>query len=136
MPNAFCHIELNTDDIAHAKKFYKSVFAWKLNDMKGMPYTMIDVGKGVGGGMQPKMPNAPTAWLPYVEVDSIKTTIAKARKAGATIALEYMAMGANGAIGVFMDPSGAAVGIWEPAKKTAPKKSAAKKTVKKATKKR
>ena len=62
MPNPFAHIELNTDDVAKAKKFYKSVFDWKLSDMPGMPYTMIDVGGGTGGGMQPK-PMADT-WSP------------------------------------------------------------------------
>lgn len=137
MPNAFCHIELNTDDVAKAKKFYKSVFAWKLNDMPGMPYTMIDVGQGVGGGMQVKpMPDAPTSWLPYVEVESVKATIAKAKKGGAAIVVEFMAIGGNGAIGIFMDPSGAPLGVWEPAKKAAPApKKAAAKPAKKAAKK-
>ncbi len=42
------------------------------------PYTMIDVGGGVGGGLQKKpMPEQPTAWLPYVEVDDVKATMAK-----------------------------------------------------------
>ena len=127
MPNPFAHIELNTDDVAKAKKFYKSVFDWKLNEMKGMPYTMIDVGVGTGGGMQPKpMPEAPTAWLPYVQVDDVKTSLAKASKAGARVVLDYMPIGGNGAIGVFLDPSGAALGVWEMAKQ-APKKAAAKK---------
>jgi uncharacterized protein len=118
MPNAFAHIELNTDDLKKAKQFYKNVFSWKLTDMKGMAYTMIDVGKGTGGGMQKKpMPQAPTAWLPYVEVDDVKKTIKKATKAGANILVDYMAIGDQGAIGVFMDPSGAPLGVWEAAKK-------------------
>ena len=64
MANPFAHIELSTDDLSQAKKFYKKVFAWKLNDAKGMPYTMVDVGKGTGGGMQKKQMPGPTAWLP------------------------------------------------------------------------
>ncbi len=139
MPNPFAHIELNTDDVAKAKKFYKSVFDWKLTDMKGMPYTMIDVGGGTGGGMQPKpMPEQPVAWLPYVQVDDVKKSIAKAAKAGARVVVEYMPIGENGAIGVFLDPSGAALGVWEMAKtapKPAAKKAAAKKPAKKAAKK-
>ena len=54
MANDFAHCELSTGDLATAKKFYASIFNWKLKDMPGMPYTMVDVGKGkTGGGMQP-----------------------------------------------------------------------------------
>jgi hypothetical protein len=97
-------------------------------------YLGIDVGKGTGGGMQKKpMPEAPTSWLPYVEVDDVKKTIAKAKKLGAKIMVEYMAIGDMGAIGVFVDPSGAGLGVWELAKK--PAKKTAKKAAKKAKKK-
>ena len=140
MGNPFCHVELNTADVASAKKFYKQVFDWKLRDMPGdMAYTMIEVGKGLGGGMMKKpMPEAPTMWLSYVEVASVKKTIAKAQAAGATIMAPYVPIGDMGAIGVFVDPTGAALGVWEkgkPAKKPAAKK-AAKKPAKKAKKKR
>lgn len=137
MSNPFAHIELNTDDLTKAKKFYKSVFDWKLNDMPGVPYTMIDVGKGTGGGMQTKpMAEAPTSWLPYVEVASVKGSLAKATKAGARVVLDYMQIGQNGAIGVFLDPTGAALGVWEAGKKaaTAAAKKAAKKPAKKPAK--
>lgn len=130
MGNPFCHIELSTDDLGKAKKFYKSLFDWKLDEMKGMPYTMINVGTGVGGGMQKKpMPQMPTSWLAYVEVADVKKTLAKAKKAGAQIVQDYMPIGESGAIGVFVDPHGAALGLWESAKKAAPakKKAAAKK---------
>lgn len=136
MPNPFVHIELSTDNLAGAKKFYKSIFGWKLSDMKmgpGMVYTMIDVQGGTGGGMGPKQDgNAPNAWLPYVEVDSVKKTIAKARKGGATILVEYQPVGAMGALGIFVDPTGAPLGVWEtaakaPAKKAGKKKAAPKK---------
>jgi predicted enzyme related to lactoylglutathione lyase len=123
MPNPFCHVELSTDDVAASKKFYKSLFDWKVDSLgKEMGgYTMIDVGKGVGGGMMQKMmPEQPTAWLPYVEVDDVKKTLAKARKLGAQVKVDYMAIpGGMGAFGVFVDPSGAGLGVWEAAKKKA-----------------
>jgi predicted enzyme related to lactoylglutathione lyase len=124
MANAFVHIELNTDDLTAARKFYKRVFDWKLQDMPAEGYTMIDVGKGTGGGMQKKpMAEAPTAWLPYVEVDSVKRSLAKAAKAGAQIVQDYMPIGGMGAIGIFIDPTGAALGVWETAKKKPAKKA-------------
>lgn len=128
MANAFVHIELGTDDIGRAKKFYKALFDWKLTDMPE-GYTMINVGKGTGGGMMKKqMPEQPTMWLPYVEVDSVKKTVAKAKKAGAGVMVEYMAIGDMGAIGVLADPTGAAFGVWEKGK-AAPRR--AKKAAKK-----
>jgi predicted enzyme related to lactoylglutathione lyase len=124
MPNPFVHIELNTDDVAKAKKFYKGLFKWKLGAM-APGYTGIDVGKGgTGGGMQKKpMAEAPTLWLPYVEVEDVKKTVAKARKLGANVQVDYMEIGDMGAIGVFVDPTGAPIGVWAKAKKR-PKKVA------------
>ena len=113
MPNPFAHIELTTDNLKAAQKFYGKVFAWKLSEMPGMNYTMIDVGGGTGGGMQLKpMPEAPTGWMPYVQVDDVKATVAKATKAGATAMLPYQEVGDMGSIGVFADPNGAVIGVW------------------------
>ena len=138
MAHPFAHLELNTDDPAAAKKFYQSVFDWKLQDMGD--YTMIDTGggpDGAGGGIQKKpMADAPTAWLPYVRVDSVKATLAKAAAGGAQRVLDYTIIGDMGAIGIFTDPTGATLGVWEsakaepaaaapPAKKPAAKKAAA-----------
>jgi predicted enzyme related to lactoylglutathione lyase len=134
MPNPFAHIELTTDDLKAAQKFYGKVFAWNLKEVPGMNYTMIDVGGGTGGGMQMKpMPEAPTGWMPYVQVDDVKATVAKAVKAGATAMLPFQEIGEMGSIGVFADPNGAVIGVWAakapaaPAKKAAAKKAPAKK---------
>jgi predicted enzyme related to lactoylglutathione lyase len=142
MGNPFAHIELAADDVGGAKKFYKSVFDWQLKDMPmgDMTYTMIGVGKGVGGGMTPKMmgPQQPTAWLPYVEVADVAKSLAKAKTAGANVVVERTPIGENmGAFGVFIDPQGAALGLWEAAKKAPAKRAAAKKKpAKKAAKKK
>ena len=133
MPNPFAHVELSTDDVKKAKKFYSAVFAWKLSDMPAMSYTMIDVAGGTGGGIQKKqMPEQPTAWLPYVQVDDVKATMAKVAKAGGNVMLAYQEVGEMGAIGIFTDPQGAALGVWAakaPAEAPAP---ASKKSAKKA----
>lgn len=144
MGNPFVHIELSTDDVAGAKKFYKKLFAWKIKDMKspGMPYTLIDFGsKTAGGGITGKqMPDQPTAWLAYVEVASVKKTLAKVDAAGGRVVVPFMPIGDMGAIGVLLDPAGAALGLWEKAKvkakKKAPKKAAKKSAPKKAAKKK
>ena len=142
MPNSFAHVELHSGDVNDSKKFYKALFSWKLRDMPEMDYTMIDVGTGTGGGIMKKpMPEAPSQWLPYVQVDSVKKSVEKAKKLGGTAILEYQAIGEMGAIGVIADPGGAAIGLWEMGKgaasAAAPKKAAKKapKAAKKAPKK-
>lgn len=144
MPNPFVHVELNTDDVTTAKRFYKGLFDWKLTDVQmgpGMVYTMLDVGEGTGGGMQQKpMPNAPTMWLSYVLVDDVAETLIKARQLGAMVVVESMPIMGQGTLGVFIDPTGAALGLWQPEKmkkatkkKTAKKKAAKKQVAKKKT---
>jgi predicted enzyme related to lactoylglutathione lyase len=135
MGNPFVHMELSTGDLAAAKKFYKKVFDWKLKDLgpEMGNYSLINTGsRNVGGGMAAtSMPGQPTAWLVYAEVASVKKTIAKAEKAGAKTIVPFQEIGEMGAIGIFVDPTGASFGVWEKAKKKAAKKKAAKKTAKK-----
>jgi hypothetical protein len=141
MGNPFVHLDLTTGDVGAAKKFYKKVFDWKFLDFPAMKWTGIDVGKGVGGGMSAKQsPSDPTSWVAYVDVADVKKSIAKAAKAGAKILLPYMEIPNMGALGVFADPQGAVIGVWQAAAKKAPakKKAAAKKPAakKKAAKKK
>lgn len=126
MGNPFCHIDLSTGDVAAAKKFYKRIFDWKLVDFPEMRWTGIQVGEGVGGGMSGKQsPEVPTSWTPYVQVADVKKTIAKAAKAGATILVPFMPIPGMGALGVFVDPQGATLGVWQSAAKQAPAKTKA-----------
>ena len=147
MGNPFVHVDLATDDAAKAKKFYKKIFDWEIQDIPGMNWSSISVGDGVGGGMGAKnMPKQPSAWTAYVTVDDVKKTIAKAKKAGATIIVPYAEVGDMGSLGVFADPEGATIGVWQfkakpkrgakkSAKKSAAEKSAAKSPRKSAKKK-
>ncbi|MGC4123049.1 MAG: VOC family protein [Myxococcales bacterium] len=132
MKNVFAHIELSTGNPAKAAKFYKSLFAWKLTDLPmGVgTYTMVDTGsEECGGGIQEKMmPEAPTAWLSYVHVEDVKKTLAKAKKLGAKVVMPWTDIGEFGAIGIFTDPTGATLGVWERAKPKAKAKKPAKKS--------
>lgn len=120
MPNPFVHVELNTDDTGKAKQFYSQIFNWQLDEMP-MPngsYTFIKAGDGTGGGIFKKpMPEAPNMWLPYVQVDDVAGTLDKARKLGAKVVVEKTPIPEMGAFGIFIDPSGAVLGLWENAKK-------------------
>jgi predicted enzyme related to lactoylglutathione lyase len=122
MSNPFCHVELHTESAGTAKEFYGKLFDWRFEDspspVPGGVYTHIKVGDGTGGGLMKKaMPEAPTAWLPYVLVDDVDATLKKARGLGAKVVLEKVTVPEMGAYAVMIDPSGAALGLWHVAKK-------------------
>ncbi|HYZ41828.1 MAG TPA: VOC family protein [Stellaceae bacterium] len=118
MANPFVHVELATTDLDKAKSFYRSLFAWQLNDADmggGMTYTLINVGEGTGGGMMKHpVPGAPSAWLPYALVDDLAAATAKARSLGATIARDITEVPNEGSFSIIIDPTGAHLGLWQP----------------------
>ena len=120
MANPFVHVELNTSDLGKAKAFYAALFDWKLEDMpmpstpSGM-YTMIDVGAGAAGGMHAHpLPGAPSAWLAYVLVDDIAAATQKAKSLGASVVTGVTEVPHMGRLSVIIDPTGAALGLWQP----------------------
>jgi hypothetical protein len=116
MGNAFVHVELNTDDVARAKEFYGQLFEWELNDVpfEGGTYTTIKVGEGTGGGMMKSpMPDTPSAWLPYVEVDDVEAAAEKAKSLGGKVMKEPTDVMGAGWLAIIVDPSGAALGLWK-----------------------
>lgn len=120
MGNPFVHIELTTDNLGKAKEFYGKLFSWSLEDaqMPGGTYTMLKAEGGPGGGMMGKpSPEIPTAWLPYVQVDSVDDAVAKAKQLGGKVMKDKTAIPEMGAFAVLLDPTGAAIGVWENAKK-------------------
>lgn len=117
MANPFVHVELNTTDLSKAKTFYGKLFDWKMQDTPAPQgtYTMIDVGEGTGGGMMKQLiPGAPSAWLPYVEVDDIAAATQKAKSLGATVMMDVTEIPNMGWLSVITDPTGAEIGLWKP----------------------
>jgi predicted enzyme related to lactoylglutathione lyase len=117
MGNPFVHIELQTTDVAKAKRFYQSLFQWELEEAPEMDYTMIKVGSGTGGGMMKNpTPGAPSQWLAYVLVDDVAAALKKAKSLGAKVCMEETKVGDFGRMGVFTDPTGATLALWKPSK--------------------
>jgi predicted enzyme related to lactoylglutathione lyase len=117
MANPFVHIELNTTDLGAAKTFYRALFDWQLDDVDmggGFTYTMIRVGTGTGGGMMTHpMPGERSVWLPYAQVDDIRSATAKAQSLGATIIRDATEVMGAGWFSIIMDPTGAVLGLWQ-----------------------
>jgi len=117
MANPFVHVELHTGDLGKAKAFYSKLFGWKLKDMPmpgGDNYTMIEVGEGTGGGMMTAQPpGSPPRWQAYVGVDDVAASTRKAKELGATVMMDKTEVGGAGFMSVIVDPTGAAIALWQ-----------------------
>ncbi len=117
MANEFAHIELMTHDPEAARRFYAELFAWnwQKQEMPQGDYWVIDPGKDPKGGiMKAPEPEIPPHWLVYTRVDDVAATLELARKLGGEIFVEKMPIPGMGAFGIFKDPTGGVMAIWEP----------------------
>lgn len=115
MANHLCHFELMVSDPEKTKQFYGKVFDWTFKTDESMQgYTMIDAGKDPGGGMMKKPDTAPHhALTVYFWVDSIDDTMAKVSESGGQVIVPKMEIPDMGWWGLFADPDGIPVGIYE-----------------------
>jgi uncharacterized protein len=114
MANPFVHIELQTQDVEKSRKFYVNMFDWKMEEIPGMDYTIINVGEGTGGGMMKNpMPGGPDNWLPYILVDDVAASTKKAKSLGAAIVKDITEVPDMGWFSVIIDPTGASFGLWQ-----------------------
>jgi predicted enzyme related to lactoylglutathione lyase len=116
MANPFVYVQLQTQDLPRAKKFYASLFDWKLQEGPDPEndYTEIVVGEGTAGGMMGSpAPGTPSHWLPYAAVDDIHAMTSKAAKLGAAILVGPTEAPGKGWFSVILDPTGAALALWK-----------------------
>jgi predicted enzyme related to lactoylglutathione lyase len=114
--NSFLWAELWADDAAAMAKFYSTIGGYEIEsgavagEDKGFH---LDSGGYARAGILPKpLPNTPTAWIPYVRVQSVDATAARARDAGGRVAIEPMQ--AHGTrVALLIDPTGAPLAIAE-----------------------
>lgn len=117
-PGAFCWADLSTSDVASAKKFYESLFGWKLVASEKDPsgYLHIKNGGTFIGGVPPAQyrdPKIPPHWLIYFAVADVDATAAKAKQSGARFYVEPMSMEGVGRMAVMADPQGAVSAIFK-----------------------
>ena len=118
MANPFCHVELMTNDLEGSRKFYKSLFDWKLEELPSGDYTMIQVGAGTGGGMlKNPVPGTPSSWLAYIQVSDVAASTKRATELGAKVLKDKSEVPGMGWFSVLADPTGAAFALWEPRRK-------------------
>jgi uncharacterized protein len=113
-------VDLATSDIEASKAFYYNLFGWQADtnpDPRYGGYAIFRLdGKAVAGAGPVMMEGQPVAWSSYVIVDDAVATAAKATEVGGTVVAPPIEVPEQGTMAVFMDPTGAALGVWQPDK--------------------
>jgi predicted enzyme related to lactoylglutathione lyase len=113
-------IELFTPDVDAARTFYGELFGWTTQDpgpdFGGYQLFLRD-GAPVAG-LMPNTQAAPSVWSVYLETNNAEDTVAMAAANGGVVLAEAMAVGDLGTMAVLLDPSGAAIGVWQPGEHT------------------
>jgi predicted enzyme related to lactoylglutathione lyase len=116
----FCWVELATKDGPAAKKFYTSLFDWRVNDMpigEGETYSMLEKkGKEAGAlyELSPQQKSVSPRWNSYIRVIDADEAAVKAEKLGGRIHTEPFDVLDSGRMANIVDPTGAIFAVWQP----------------------
>lgn len=113
-----CWIDLYSSDPERAQDFYGRLLGWTTMDPGpeyGGYFLFQRDGKVVAGCMRNDgEQGAPDMWTTYLSTDDADRTAEAARKHGGSVIVEPMDVTQNGRMALVTDPSGAAVGVWQP----------------------
>jgi predicted enzyme related to lactoylglutathione lyase len=107
-------LELDVPDVKRAQDFYGAVFPWTFQPMEGYEgYVIVQVeGEGIGALQNSEAGEVSgRAVTPYVQVDDLEDTLAKAKKAGGKVEQERMEVPGGQWIAVARDPFGLKIGF-------------------------
>jgi uncharacterized protein len=114
-------VDLQTTDQPAAKAFYAGLFGWTYDDQpmgEGAVYSMAKLGDQDVAAIAPQSPElqaagAPPTWNTYIAVDSVDDAAAKVEAAGGQVAMQPFDVADAGRMAFVLDPSGAAVALWQ-----------------------
>jgi len=114
------HFEISVDDPEKAKKFYQTVFGWKIEKWGPVEYWLIETGKksepGIDGALRKRsdveeLKNENT--INTIGVPSIDDFMRKVEENGGKILMPKQAIPGIGYFTYCKDPEGNAFGIME-----------------------
>ena len=117
------HFEIPADNLARAKKFYSTVFGWKINDDPEMQYTIIRTvdsdengmpkeAGAINGGMLARQEPV-TGPIVTISVEDMDKAVGTIEKNGGKIIRQKMAVGEMGFAAYFKDTEGNVIGLWQ-----------------------
>lgn len=113
MDNGFVRGRLEAKDPKGMQTFYGDVFpnwSFRSGTINGIDYVLINTGNGPGGEM---VKGDRKEWIPFVGVRDVTSTLDKVKKNGGIVVENRTKFGDFGFYGLFQDPEGAVMGLWE-----------------------
>ncbi len=112
-------VELSSPDVDASAAFYGALMGWSATEPGSVEetggYRMFQQdGQSVGGLMGKMQEQQPTAWSTYISVADADETAAKVTATGGSVLVEPMDVMDIGRMAFFLDPAGAAFGVWQP----------------------
>ena len=118
--------EIPADNLARARKFYGTVFDWKMNEIPSMHYTQVGTveadklgvrGKpkepgAINGGMVERNDSVKSPVI-YISVENIDEAAATIEKNGGKVIQPKSPVGNFGFAAYFRDTEGNVVGLWQ-----------------------
>jgi predicted enzyme related to lactoylglutathione lyase len=113
-PNPVVHLELHTSDLIGASALYSELCGWLPEPVEtgAGRYLAFEFGAALAAGMVESGGRHPL-WLPYVEVDRVDQATDRARRLGASVAVEPRE-GPAGWRSVVSTPCGGELAFWQP----------------------
>lgn len=119
------HFEIHAEDPERALKFYEECFGWTTQRWASdQPYYLLTTGDdakpGINGGLMRRRGPGPASGQPLnsyvciIESKDLDADILRVKAAGATVALEKIAVPGVGYSAYFKDPEGNLFGLHQP----------------------
>ena len=116
MGNHVNHFEIEADDVERARKFYETVFGWKITPWGPPNYYRIDAGAGMAGDIRERQnPIGPgnIGFVCTVVVDDLHVIETAVLANGGKIAIPKMRIEGVGDLMYFTDTEGHRVGLMQ-----------------------
>ena len=111
------HFEIFADDPGPLADFYRSLFGWQIDKVRGVDYFHIQTAppeeKSIRGGLTYRAMPQPRSWVHYVSVKSLDDSVARVLSLGGKVVREKTAVPKTAWYAVVEDPQGNVFGMWE-----------------------
>jgi predicted enzyme related to lactoylglutathione lyase len=110
---AIVHIEFKSSDFERTSDFYAKLFDWKTDRNASGSYMKFDGADGPSGGwVRADLVQSPGP-IAYLTVDDLAAKLDEVETAGGRVLVRSMPFAGGGEIGLFADPDGNVLGLWQ-----------------------
>lgn len=97
--------------------FYTQLFGWTVNADNPLGYRQIETGspRGIGGGIWPAPPEAPSFVQLFIEVEAVKTALDRCVALGGSVIIPPQKLPRGEEMAILRDPEGVSFGVFAPA---------------------